>query len=173
LFGGIVNTRGFGLIELLITIVILAVGMLGAVTLQTNTYKQLQMSHNSGTAGMLAGGIADRMIANADLVLADAYNHTVLPEDTPTACDTTDCTAAQLAAYDVSVWQKRVTGNIASGTKTPGSLPSGSGGVSRIGTTDNFLIIVRWDDDLSGSSETNCPPQSDADLDCYQLTVSF
>mgnify|MGYP001817507360 CR=1 FL=1 len=166
------NSRGFTLIEVLISLLVLAIGVLGIAALQMSTYKQLITSHNYGTAMMLAGEIGDRMMANRAQSLANAYNHTSY-SGTPPACNTTTCTAAEVAVYDVATWQTRVTGNIASGTRTPGSLPSGTGSVARQAGTDNFLITVRWDDDLSGSSGTNCPVQSAADLDCYTLLVSF
>jgi type IV pilus assembly protein PilV len=174
------NNRGFTLIEILVAMLILAVGVLGVASLQMSTYKQLQMSHNFGTAAMLAGDMADRMMANPTRVLAlsDNYNHTS-STGTPPDCASIDCTPTQLSVYDKSVWQTQVTGNIASGTKTPGSLPSGSGSVARIPGTQNFVVTVRWDDDLSGSTGTNCamdpnsPAQTAADLDCYRLTVAF
>ena len=69
----------------------------------------------------------------------------------------------------------------ASAIATPGSLPTGTGSVARIGVTDNFVVTVRWDDDLSGSTGTTCqrvPPDPNiavtpADLECYQLTIGF
>ena len=175
------NQRGFTLIEVLIAMLILAVGVLGVASLQMSTYKQLQMSHNYGTAAMLAGEMADRMLANPNQVLANAYNHTS-SSGTPPACDSAACTAAEIATYDIAVWQTQVTGNVGSGTLTPGSLPSGAGRVDRVGTSNNFLITVRWDDDLSGSTGLNCasiPPDPNgpavtaADMECYRLTVGF
>lgn len=166
------NNRGFTLIEVLITLFILAIGVLGVVALQTSTFRQLQVSHNAGIASMLASEIADRMMANSTQALAGAYDHTA-SDGEPPSCDTATCTDAQLAIYDVSIWQTRITGNIASGTRTPGSLPSGSGSVAQIGTTNEFSVTVRWDDDLSGSTGTDCPPLDDTDMECLQLTVRF
>ena len=167
------RARGFSLIEVLVAMLILAIGVMGVGALQLSTYRQLSTSHNFGNASMLAGEIADRMLANRTQALANAYNHTTLPGSTPTNCSTATCNLAQMAAYDVYQWQILVTGNIASGTKTPGSLPSGTGAVAQVGTSNDYTITVRWDDDLSGSTGTTCPTTASTDLDCYVITVGI
>jgi hypothetical protein len=79
-----------------------------------------------------------------------------------------------MAAYDISEWQNQIKGyTTAGGTVVPAMLPSAAGAVARIGTSTSFLISVRWDDDHSGSTDTNCPPADADDLDCYQITVTF
>ena len=162
---------GFTLLEVLVTVIILAIGVVGVASLQISTYSQLRSSHNMATASMLAGEMADRMAANSNQVLADNYNHT---EDsgTPKDCAATACTAAELAAYDINQWQTKIT----SGASAPGSLPGGRGAVLRSlkpGTPDDFNILVQWDDDLSGSTSRTCDPNNpDPDaLDCYIITV--
>ena len=145
------------------------IGVLGVATLQMSTYKQLQSSNNYSIAAMLSGDMADRMMANAAQALAGAYNHTSAPSN-PTNCAENTCTAAQRADYDVAQWQERVTG----GSDTWGSagLFSGEGSVAAVtGTTNEFVITVYWDDDRSGSDETNCPPVDDDDLDCHTVVV--
>jgi hypothetical protein len=72
-----------------------------------------------------------------------------------------------------------VTGDVANGPRIPGSLPAGSGSVARVAGTDDFVVVVRWDDDLSGSAGTDCAAldpnavQDPNDLDCYILRVGF
>jgi len=168
---------GFTLIEVLVALIILAIGVMGVAALQMSTYRQLQTSHNFAAAAMLAGNMGDRMMANPAQVLANAYNHTDA-SSTPKDCAANTCTVAEIAAYDVDQWQTRVTGDIDNGTKIPGSLPAGVGSVVR-GTGTNFNVIVRWDDDLSGSTDTDCAAQDPNDvqdpddLDCFVLTMTF
>jgi len=169
---------GFTLIEVMVALIILAIGVMGVAALQMSTYRQLQTSHNFAAAAMLAGNMGDRMMANPAQVLANAYNHTDAG-NTPKDCAANTCTVAEMAAYDVDQWQTRVTGDIDNGTKIPGSLPSGAGAVAREAGTTNFRVIVRWDDDLSGSTDTDCAAldpndvQDPDDLDCFVLTMTF
>jgi type IV pilus assembly protein PilV len=162
---------GFTLIEVLVTVIILAIGVVGVASLQISTYSQLQSSHNMATASMLAGEMADRMAANSAQVLANNYDH-IDKSSTPKDCAAAACTPTELAAYDVNQWQTKIT----SGSDSPGSLPGGKGAVLRSLDADkpnDFNIIVQWDDDLSGSTNRTCDPNDpvpDA-LDCYFITV--
>ncbi|MBT4523093.1 MAG: type IV pilus modification protein PilV [Halieaceae bacterium] len=166
--------KGFTLIEILVALIVLSFGVLGVAGLQLITYQNLQSSLNYGTAAMLANEIADRMIVNSAQVLADSYDHSGAPNSV-TNCATETCNASQMATYDIDQWQTAVTGVglLGDDVKMPGSLPSPSGAVARVGTTDNFTITLRWDDDSSGSTGTNCPPTTASDLDCYQITLGF
>ena len=42
MFGRVNTSRGFTLLEVMISLVILAIGVMGIIGLQTSTYKQLQ-----------------------------------------------------------------------------------------------------------------------------------
>ena len=169
---------GFTLIEVLVSLIILSVGVMGIAAMQMSTYKQLQTSQNMSTAAMLAGDIADRMRANQAAALANSYNHTTAP-DAVRNCAALTCTTAQLATYDIAQWQQRLTGANGGGARDPGSLPSGEGTVARIAGTNNFNIIVRWDDDLSGSNGTACTAvnpddePTSADKDCRVTVLSL
>jgi type IV pilus assembly protein PilV len=104
--------RGFTLLEVMISLVVLAIGVMGVIGLQTATYQQLQTSQNFSKAAMLASDMADRMLANQENVLATAYVHNAPPAEPPdTDCTTAACTTpAQLAAYDVWRWQTELLG---------------------------------------------------------------
>jgi type IV pilus assembly protein PilV len=171
------TVRGFTLLEVMISLVVLAIGVMGVIGLQTSTYQQLQTSHNFSRAAMLASDMADRMLANQENVPATAYVHDA-PTATPdTDCTSAACTAAQLAAYDVWYWQTEVLGRGPDDdSKVPGSLPSASGEVTT-NADGEYIILVRWDDDLSGSTGTDCEaldPDDDQDaddLECYVLNI--
>ena len=169
---------GFTLIEILVSLIILSVGVMGIAAMQMSTYKQLRTSQNMSTAAMLAGDIADRMRANPAAALNNSYNHTKTPANVRD-CAALACTSAQLATYDIAQWQQRVTGNNGGDTREPGSLPSGQGTVARIGTTSDFNITVRWDDNLSGSEGSACTAlnpddeQTSADKDCRVTVLSL
>jgi type IV pilus assembly protein PilV len=171
------RARGFTLLEVMIALVILAIGVMGVIGLQMSTYKQLQISHNFSKAAMLASDMADRMLANQDQALAGAYTHDSSIEKPTPDCAIADCTAAQLAAYDVWYWQAELSAEDPEDDtkREPGALPMASGEV--LVEEGQYIILVRWDDDLSGSTGTECAAlDPDAvhdpeDLDCYALNL--
>jgi type IV pilus assembly protein PilV len=155
--------RGDTMIEVLVTIIIIAVGVLGAAALQVTTLKNLSASHSASVAAIVAQDFSERMRANPDAALAGDYDHDDVPTTT-TDCVTNPCaTAADLAAYDMETWWAQVTA----------VLPSGSGQVTRNAGTNIFVLTVRWDEDRSGSTGTNCPKASAADLECYRLNITI
>jgi type IV pilus assembly protein PilV len=167
---------GFTLLEVMISLVVLAIGVMGVIGLQTSTYQQLQTSQNFSKAAMLASDMADRMLANQENVPAAAYVHTAPPEEPDTDCTIAACTPAQLAVYDVWHWQAELAGLNEDDSKIPGSLPNASGEVTT-NADGEYSILVRWDDDLSGSTGTDCEAldpladQDSEDLECYVLNL--
>jgi len=154
--------RGDTMIEVLVTIIILAVGVLGAAALQVTTLKNLSSSHSASVAAILAEDFSERMRANPTEALNDAYVHAAAPVAYPD-CVAGACSLAQLATYDVGSWWQQMTA----------VLPSGSGEVTRNAGTNTFVLTVRWDDDRSGSTGVNCPSQSTNDLECYRFNVTI
>jgi type IV pilus assembly protein PilV len=154
--------RGDTMIEVLVTIIILAIGVLGTAALQVTTLKNLSSSHSASLAAILAEDFSERMRANPAEALADAYVHDTDPGAFPD-CVADACSDAQLAAYDIGVWWQQLTT----------MLPSGRGQVTRTGGTNTFVLTIRWDDDRSGSTGVNCPTQSTNDLECYQFNVTI
>lgn len=150
------------MLEILVTIIVIAIGVLGAAALQVTTLKNLSSSHSATVAALVAEDLSERMRANPTAVLADNYVHSAKPGNY-TDCAANPCNEAQLAQYDVGTWWDQLTA----------LLPSGKGEVTRNAGTDTFVVTVRWDEDRSGSSGTNCPPKSASDLECYQFNVTM
>ncbi|MCX7101946.1 MAG: type IV pilus modification protein PilV, partial [Methylobacter sp.] len=61
---GMKQTAGFTLIEVLIAMLVLAVGLLGLAGLQATSLKSNQSAYNRSQATQLAYDLADRMRAN-------------------------------------------------------------------------------------------------------------
>lgn len=157
--------RGDTMIEVLVTIIILAIGVLGAAALQVTTLKNLSSSHSASVAAILAEDFSERMRANPAVALAGTYEHSSAPDvsETNIDCAVADCSEADLAKYDIETWWRQLTA----------VLPSGKGEVTRTPGTDTFVVTVRWDEDRSGSTGVLCPAQSTNDLECFQFNVSF
>lgn len=100
--------NGFTLIEILISMVILSIGLLGLGVMQTISMKDNQDSYMHTQAVALVYEMNDSIKANPG-----EWRKSTLP--TPGAscssgCDSlaNACTAAQLAAFDYCNWQKNV-----------------------------------------------------------------
>ena len=155
--------RGDTMIEVLVTIIIIAVGVLGAAALQVTTLKNLSSSHSASVAAIVAQDFGERMRANPDAALAGNYDHDLEPTTT-TDCFSGPCAVAALAAYDTETWWAQLTT----------VLPSGSGEVApTVAGSNIFVLTVRWDEDRSGSTGVNCPTQSAADLECYRFNITI
>jgi type IV pilus assembly protein PilV len=95
------NSRGMTLIEVLIAIVIFAVGLLGIAALQVAGLRYTKGSQARSVAALQAENMIDRMRANSIGVDSDFYL-AVDPESID--CDSADCSPTQLAAFDYARW---------------------------------------------------------------------
>ena len=122
------RTAGFTIVEVLVSLVILSIGLLGIAKLVLYSAHSNDSAYLRSQATQLAYEILDNMRANPTAAAAGNYNTALataadepriqLPErDLPGA--------ANLALYDVYVWKSR----LAAGA-TGGALPSGQGSVT-------------------------------------------
>lgn len=115
--------KGFTLIEVLVAFIILTVGLLGTVALQTNA-KQASYDANQRSAALaLANDIMERIRANDTADIVVNYSKTFSYENTPVSksCLNIRCSSSDIAEYDLSQWQKALrvadnTGTLANGT---------------------------------------------------------
>ncbi|MCZ6471072.1 MAG: type IV pilus modification protein PilV [Gammaproteobacteria bacterium] len=154
--------RGDTLVEVLITVLILAVGVLGVAGMQVTTLQNLNSSYSASVAGIIAEDLSERMRANPTAALAGTYVHSAAPVTYPD-CVANVCNLGDLATYDVGSWWAALTA----------VLPSATGQVTRNAGTNTFVVTVRWDEDRNGSSGTSCPVLSAADLECYQFNITI
>ena len=56
--------RGDTMIEVLVTVLILAVGVLGVAAMQVTTYQNLSVSHSASIAAIVANDFSERLRAN-------------------------------------------------------------------------------------------------------------
>lgn len=113
------KSSGFTLVEVLVAVLVLAIGLLGLALLQTSGLRLNTNSYSRSQATLLAYDIIDRMRANApgfragnyDIANATAYNalwsaYTSCKSSTCN-CDTGVCDSPTLARYDLGRWYAR------------------------------------------------------------------
>lgn len=148
------SQSGSSLIEVLASMTILAVGILGINAMQTSTLKSNQNSYMRTQAVYLAQDIVERARSNAQGIATGGYND---PAPVVTAaCQTSaGCTSAQMAANDVAQWE----------TAVAAALPSGAGVVCLDASPDDgtpaapacsdtgalYTVKIWWDDNRDGT----------------------
>ncbi|MEM7256725.1 MAG: type IV pilus modification protein PilV [Pseudomonadota bacterium] len=99
------NNSGFAMIEVLLAVVVLAIGLLAGSKMQLLGMNYTQGAQFRTTATMAANDIIDRMRVNPEGVSNGDYDDAdtdALP--TSPNCIAVGCTSAQLAAHDIRVW---------------------------------------------------------------------
>lgn len=112
---------GFSILEVLIAIIILSIGMLGAVGMQATAMQSNKQTRNQSVATSFARELADKMRGNHAVAIkpAAADNPYLIAETTLTGtatfvaptenCFTTACSsAAAVATWDMADWQNRL-----------------------------------------------------------------
>ena len=125
--------RGVGLIEVLVAILVLAVGMLGIAALQATTLRNSKGALERSQATIQTYGIFDSMRANAAAARAGDYN-IALTCAPPAVSD--------LATRDIADW----IGNL---ENQMGNVPGTCGRIESLGG-DVFRITVQWDEERGG-----------------------
>ncbi|MBZ2170105.1 MULTISPECIES: type IV pilus modification protein PilV [Marinobacter] len=156
--------KGFTLIEILVTLFILAIGLLGLASLLFEGMLNNQGAYLRTQASILAYDMADRMRANKDQ--ATAYDNfttdgasTALPA---CASQAAGCSAAGLVDYDKAAWTRQIQ-NVGSNMTM---IPGGIGTISHDAATNTYTISVQWQE----GSRSNAAGQIAGD---NSYTVSF
>ncbi|MFZ3024478.1 type IV pilus modification protein PilV [Pseudomonas sp.] len=127
------TNTGFSLLEVLIALLILAVGLLGMASLMLHSMKSNQSSYQRTQASLLAYDMAERLRLNPTIATA-GNNYVIASTASPgsaVTCPSSTCTAAQSSAVDVYEWSKAINDQQLSGT------------VARNGNL--YTINVSWD----------------------------
>lgn len=156
------SSTGFTLLEVLVAVVIFSIGLLGIATLHLTGMKQTFNSHVRAVAVAQAEDMADRMRANPSAVSAGDYNVSSIPGTAPAVdCSNAQCTAAQMAAYDLYSWA----------VEDAQALPQGAGVVCLDSTPDDG-DATDWKCDDSGEVYAVKVQWSERGLDSKDNTVT-
>lgn len=111
---------GFSMVEILVAIMILSIGVLGAVGMQASSMQSNKEARFQAAAGSLARELAEKMrgnhtvaiettaVANPYLLDVTLTSATTLSEPTPNCVSAACPTALNIAAWDIYEWQLRV-----------------------------------------------------------------
>jgi type IV pilus assembly protein PilV len=129
------SNSGFSLLEVMIALLILAIGLLGTAGLMLQSTKSNQSSYQRTQASLLAYDLAERMRLNSSVAISgNAYllSSTATPGTKP-GCTT--CTPTEIAAVDLFEWS------------TAANLENIDGAVTRNG--NEYTITMSWQVSMS------------------------
>lgn len=175
------DQQGFLLLEILITVVILSLGLLGVAAMQFVGLQGNNRANERGLATILAYDVIDRMRANPQAAYAGAY--VLDPDNPPDGPDydcqnvfpapNTHCEPEEMAASDLEEWRFSLN-------TLPGSTAriecEDSAGDACTASTDAptfHTVTIIWDDARSGATGTGCDTDDPGDMLCLALDVQL
>lgn len=130
---------GFSLIEVMVTIVILAFGMLGVAGLLVAGVSNVASSEATAKATQLASDMADRMRANPTVAISATSEYITNFTDTAPSSPTS------VALLDKQVWMNALAAQ----------LPGGAGKITVDNTNRKVVIQVRWSNCMGALSDAD------------------
>jgi type IV pilus assembly protein PilV len=140
------RARGFTLIEVLVTLFVVAVGLLSVAGLQTISKKVNYDAVQRTTATALALSMVERMRANpgqlVSYLTADAGS---MSSGTDCAAASAACTPQQIAAFDLSTWGNSLAGtSVQADGSSVGGLVDPTGCVFATTEPGVYIVAVAW-----------------------------
>lgn len=142
------SALGVGLIEILISLVVIAIGLLGLAILQGKAQRAEMESYQRSQALILVQDMISRLRANRAGAKAGAYTNKTVGYSSGFT-DVISCTSGGAqASVDLSCWHNALIGaneQISSGgsTNNVGALMGGHGCITLTGA-DGYLVTVAW-----------------------------
>lgn len=153
------SARGTSLLEIMISLAVMSLGLLGVGALQVTGLKSNRDAFFYSQAALLANDLAERVRANPTaaatyaMVMASAHSATE-------NCETNRCSAEEMAHFDLNQWTDALSSQ----------LGSAAGAVEfTAGTPNQLQVTLRW----KGMSEGNCSASggTGSDYQCFRLTI--
>ena len=138
------KSQGFTLLEVLVSLVILSIGVLGLGIVQLTSLQNTQGGYLRSQATIHAYSIIDAMRANTPAVTAGNFDiafGAVMPEAIRCYGLEVDCSTQQMASSDLNRWRTILDAQL------PDS--SASVGTEDLGLTTRVTINVSWRDPYS------------------------
>jgi len=143
--------KGFNLIEVMVSLVIFSIGLLGLAGLQQVGLQQNTTAMQRTQAMSLAYDMLDRMRNNKTV------DYSTAAWSLTAECITTACTAAQMASADKGEWFMTVNN----------SFPNAYASIT--GSPTSYTVSIGWDEKRLGLVPTSCNPPTPTGIKCISI----
>jgi type IV pilus assembly protein PilV len=147
------NQKGYSLLEVLITLMIMSYGLLGIAGIIINSLKNNQSSYSRSQAILLANDIIDRMRANKTTAESSSTPYNLALTASPSG--------NLIPLSDLTEWRESLAG----------TLPSGTGSVFFDSSSKKTTVIIQWDDSRSSGDKLNISDRVTVGLTNQQIKV--
>ncbi len=160
--------RGFTLMEVLVSLVVISIGLFGIAGMQLQSLKTSHDSYLRTQAAFLAYDMIDKMRGNRTAAIAGAYNTAI--DAAPPNSLTNDCYSAsagfgcdenELAQFERALWKCELgfySSNVCTAQNIAPSLSNGRGSVSIAG--NQVTVTVDWEDSVARTGNNATPKPS-------------
>lgn len=141
--------RGFSMLEMLVTLLILTLWLLGTAGVQSSSMRLTKSAQFRTYAILLASELAERMESNKLAAVAGQYNFTLSAGGVPpnaSDCMKKKCSAAELAGYDLADWATRAQDLLPNAALTV---------VGDANTPITYTVTVQWTDRSATKTSSN------------------
>ncbi|MBX9754255.1 MAG: type IV pilus modification protein PilV [Pseudomonadaceae bacterium] len=146
------RNQGFTLLEVLISMLILAIGLLGMAALMMSNLQANQGAALRSTATILSYDIADRIRSNVGTVATRTYPDTTPADAVLPAChtDPLGCGPTDRVQEDLAQWNASLL-----------AIPGATGLITRI-NDNNYCIAIFWTEPAEAEALARSPCGQDA-----------
>ncbi len=133
------------MLEILVTLAVIAIGVLGTASLQALALKINQGGQLRSQAVILGLDLIERIEANNVAAIAGSYAPASLPTSAAKDCVASYCSPSELATYDLVQFKTRMEAQLPAATAT--IAVSGSGPFT-------YTIQINWQERIARASDT-------------------
>ena len=153
--------KGFTLLEVLIALLVVAIGVLGHAKMQVKSMDTAQRASFSQTANTALLDLAQRMRANSDAANGFVSSNLTTGASITASinCSANNCSESEFAEYELAEWF----------THLQGSLPSPR--FSVVSTGNLYTLMLIWDAAKTGVGSGTCDTSKANSYQCGSIEV--
>jgi len=147
--------RGVGLIEVLISLVIISIGLLGLAGLQMGSMQKLQQARYQNALTTALDDLSGRIIANKSLAKSGYFTFSTLNGESAPTKDSSciaakNCNDSQTALNELAIWYQTAAATLPSLRFAVATTLNSSTSSARM------TINLTWDAELTGTGSADC-----------------
>lgn len=151
------QTKGFSLVEVLITVLVLSIGMLGIAGMQTTSLRLSSEAHLRSQATEIAYDLFARIRANpaADYTVANPGNGNCIDQE---------CTPDQIRDFDLTFWNNQLVNQFPNGVATITS--------NDVDNVTYIQLTINWYERVEGLTERSTNRNRAIDIEPRAFTIT-